>query len=238
MPPKKKFSKTIYKFPQSFHDLPKSLSKNYYQPEPESIINDQIIIIKNFFNKDLCNELIKSFETQLNMETTPLIKSKEYAARFNDRLSMNDLLSANILWQYLQKILLDNPYNDEDLNEINQIFQDAVGLNPQLRVYRYTRGHHFGKHYDDSVICPIPPQGTKKGYTTWTLLIYLTGDEEFKGGGTIFYSEIKNIKPLNIHPNKGMALLHKHGDDCLKHEAEMVANGAKWVLRSDVVFPI
>ena len=37
------------------------------------------------------------------METTPLIKSKEYAARFNDRLSMNDLLSANILWQYLQK---------------------------------------------------------------------------------------------------------------------------------------
>ena len=62
------------------------------------------------------------------------------------------------------KILLDNPYNDEDLNEINQIFQDAVGLNPQLRVYRYTRGHHFGKHYDDSVICPIPPQGTKKVY--------------------------------------------------------------------------
>ena len=31
---------------------------------------------------------------------------------------------------------------------------------------------------------------------------------------------------MNIHPNKGMALLHKHGDDCLKHEAEMVANGA------------
>ena len=55
---------------------------------------------------------------------------------------MNDLLSANIL-AIFTKILLDNPYNDEDLNEINQIFQDAVGLNPQLRVYRYTRGHHF-----------------------------------------------------------------------------------------------
>lgn len=43
---------------------------------------------------------------------------------------------------------------------------------------------------------------------------------------------------MNIHPSKGMALLHKHGDDCLKHEAEIVENGEKWVLRSDVIFPI
>ncbi|RCK67288.1 hypothetical protein Cantr_03349 [Candida viswanathii] len=238
MPPKKKFATAPYTFPQSFNDLPKSLTKSYYQPEPESIIDDQIVVIRNFFTKDLCNELIKSFETKLTLETTPLIKSKEYAVRFNDRTSMTDLVSADILWLYLAQILSSNPYNDEDLAEINEIFQDGVGLNPQLRVYRYKRGHHFNKHYDDSVVCPIPPHGKENGRTKWTLLIYLTGDDEFKGGGTIFYPEVRGVLPLNIHPSKGMALLHKHGDDCLKHEAEVVESGEKWVLRSDVVFPI
>lgn len=33
-----------------------------------------------------------------------------------------------------------------------------------------------------------------------------------------------------------MALLHLHGDDGLEHEAEPVIQGAKYVLRSDVVF--
>lgn len=242
MPPKKKPSSgataTRYTFPQTFIDLPKSLSKSYYRPEPESIIDDQIIVIRNFFTKELCNELIKSFETKLSLETTPIIKSKEYAVRFNDRTSMTDLISADILWKYLEQILLNNPYEDEELGEINEIFKESVGLNPQLRVYRYKKGHHFNKHYDDSVVCPIPPSGKKNGRTKWTLLIYLTGDEEFKGGGTIFYPEIRKCPPLNIHPSKGMALLHKHGDDCLKHEAEIVENGEKWVLRSDVIFPI
>ena len=166
MPPKKKPSSgataTRYTFPQTFIDLPKSLSKSYYRPEPESIIDDQIIVIRNFFTKELCNELIKSFETKLSLETTPIIKSKEYAVRFNDRTSMTDLISADILWKYLEQILLNNPYEDEELGEINEIFKESVGLNPQLRVYRYKKGHHFNKHYDDSVVCPIPPSGKKK----------------------------------------------------------------------------
>jgi hypothetical protein len=33
----------------------------------------------------------------------------------------------------------------------------------------------------------------------------------------------------------GMALLHKHGDDCLLHEGREVKSGEKWVLRSDLV---
>jgi hypothetical protein len=35
----------------------------------------------------------------------------------------------------------------------------------------------------------------------------------------------------------GMALLHKHGDDCLFHEGKEVLSGEKWVLRSDLVVP-
>ncbi|KAI5960643.1 NOT3 [Candida pseudojiufengensis] len=201
--PKKQIK--LFKFPDSFINLPNSLTE-YNFPEPESI-HEQIITIPNFFSKSLCTELIKSFEHQLDLQTTPLIKSKDYAARYNDRANTLDLNAAHILWLYLQKILSHNPYNDPDLQLISNQFKSAMGLNPNLRIYRYVKGHHFGAHYDDSVICDIPPLGKQKGETKWTLLIYLTGGDEFIGGDTIFY---EGKKTINVHPIKGMALLHKH----------------------------
>lgn len=273
---KKLLASAAYDFPKSFKDLIKNVNP-YYVPEPEVLQDDQIIVINNFFSKDLCQELIKSFESQLKLETTPLIKSKEYAARYNDRASITDAQAADVLWRYIKHILLastnscyeggngndkessnnnegedeDNDNDDDadsdadadsDCARIRRIFSSAVGLNPQLRVYRYTQGHHFGAHYDESVTCPIPLKGKQMGKTGWTLLIYLTGGEEFVGGGTIFHPEFHRGKQIsdyiNIHPSKGMALLHKHGDSCLKHEAEIVRRGVKWVLRSDVVYPI
>lgn len=240
MGPKKKTKAQLlpsYKFPQSFYGLKAALEKLFYKPTPQSLVSDQIIVIEHFFTPEFCDELIASFEANLQLEATPLIKSREYAARYNDRISLTSYHAADALWSYLQSILLAKPeYNDEDIEEINAIFHNAQSLNPQLRVYRYTKGHHFGKHYDDSVKCPLAHNPTIQGHTKWTLLIYLTGDEEFQGGGTIFYPDMKGQECLNVHPSKGMALLHKHGDDCLKHEAELVKDGAKWVLRSDVTY--
>ncbi|CUM57637.1 unnamed protein product [Debaryomyces tyrocola] len=231
-----------FKFPDNFNNLLVNYSKQFFKPQPETLIRDQIIIVEKFFSNELCNELIKSFESspELKMETTPLIKSKEYAARFNDRGFSVDFDASRNLWSYLQKILLQEfEYEDDDGNDMKLIFNDAIALNSQLRIYRYRKGHHFGQHYDESVICPLAEdKSNQKGITKWTLLIYLTGDDEFKGGGTIFYPDYSSAKHLNVHPSKGMALLHKHGDDCLKHEAEIVEDGVKWVLRSDVVYPL
>lgn len=233
MPPKKQ---PQYKFPSSFDNLANP-SKNFFVPRSESVAHDQIVTINGFFKKEICNELIKSFERELKLETTPLIKSKDYAARVNDRCIINNWNAAQTLWTYLQSILLQDPgYEDEELDEIRAIFDEAVCLNSQLRVYRYRKGHYFQQHYDESVTAPINEQGTKHGKTKWTLLVYLTGDDEFVGGGTIFYGNSRSQKPLNIHPSKGMALLHKHGDDCLLHEGELIKDGIKWVLRSDIVY--
>lgn len=234
---KAKSTKPTYQFPNNFHNLNNDLKKQFYKPQPTSIVSGQIITIDNFFSKELCDELIKSFETQLHLETTPVIKSKGYALRINDRAAVHDFESSQILWNYLRELLLQQvEYDDEDMDEINSIFQNACGLNPNLRIYRYLKGHHFNKHYDESVKCQRSENGSL-GKTKWTLLIYLTGDDEFVGGGTIFHPDFRGVKPLNIHPSKGMALLHKHGDDCLMHEGEMVKSGAKWVFRSDVVYP-
>ncbi|ODV79711.1 uncharacterized protein CANTADRAFT_89347 [Suhomyces tanzawaensis NRRL Y-17324] len=236
MPPKKSVAKQ-YTFPQNFLDVSNSAKTQFFKPQPQIVVSDQIITINNFFSKELCNELIKSFEKGLGLETTPLIKSKEYALRINDRAAVNDFGAAQAMWSYLRDILLQEvEYEDEELEEINDTFRDACGLNPQLRVYRYKKGHHFNQHYDESVVCARNESGSLKGRTKWTLLIYLTGDDEFEGGGTIFYPDYRGAEPLNVHPSKGMALLHKHGDDCLKHEGEIVRRGEKWILRSDVVY--
>lgn len=240
MPPKKLLAKQkapSYVFPQRLFEQSKSLKKQFYVPQPETIIPGQIVTIEHFFSEDFCDQLISSFESDLKLETTPLIKSKDYAARYNDRISLTDNEAASALWDYLKQILLQKvDYEDEELEQINEIFSDAKSLNPQLRVYRYTKGHHFGKHYDDSVKCPLAHDPTKTGHTKWTLLIYLTGGDEFVGGGTIFYPDSNSKSEINVHPTKGLALLHKHGDDCLQHEAEIVKEGVKWVLRSDVTY--
>ncbi len=50
------------------------------------------------------------------------------------------------------------------------------------------------------------------------------------------YAGNRNRKLLSVAPAPGLALLHKHGDCCLEHEAAAVTAGCKYVLRSDVVF--
>ena len=82
--------------------------------------------------------------------------------------------------------------------------------------------------------------------TTWTLLIYLTGPVTgCVGGATVFYPELGPAKkfsgkssdgtdPIVVDLEVGMALLHKHGQDCLLHEGRAVIQGEKWVIRSDL----
>lgn len=73
--------------------------------------------------------------------------------------------------------------------------------------------------------------------TTWTLLIYLS---TCVGGETVFYPEIPSKSKhklqgeIVVQPEVGMALLHKHGQECLLHEGRVVEDGEKWVIRSDL----
>lgn len=106
--------------------------------------------------------------------------------------------------------------------------QQAVGLNPNIRMYKYSIGERFGKHIDDC--CYVPEL---HGYTKYTLLVYLSSTA---GGDTVFYDD-KDRVVASVQPQTGLALLHRHGEkECLEHEATAVMRGVKYVLRSDVVF--
>lgn len=40
--------------------------------------------------------------------------------------------------------------------------------------------------------------------------------------------------PVEVAPKAGYALLHRHGEACMLHEARKVVEGEKWVIRSDL----
>jgi hypothetical protein len=218
---------------------PKSLIQ--LTPSPKCILTtvvpNQIYTIPEFIPSNVCNNLITWFET-LPLETTEQPPKKDYAARVNDRGSVQDSAIAEVLWKQLRLVLSGENkminYRLETELEENEFehseFQYCIGLNENIRIYRYRKGQYFGAHFDESV-------KTAKGTTQWTLLIYLTGTAtgEVSGGETIFYREGSKHQVV-ISPTKGMALLHKHGDDCMLHEGALVQEGLKWVLRSDLVW--
>ncbi|XWS37745.1 hypothetical protein CRYUN_Cryun19dG0071400 [Craigia yunnanensis] len=105
----------------------------------------------------------------------------------------------------------------------------AVGLNPNIRFYRYKVGQRFGRHIDESVDLG------EGNHTHYTLLVYLSGAPKTKGksdssnpkdsaseplvGGEPVFHGSRNGVTAEVAPAEGMALLHIHGDKCMLHES-------------------
>ncbi|RVX74830.1 hypothetical protein B0A52_01107 [Exophiala mesophila] len=198
----------------------------------DTVLDDQILVIRNLFTGTLCKNYI-AFLSSLPLTTTPGKPKRGEATRVNDRFQIQDASFAKILWERsgLQSLV------QRSENEIN-FGGHVLGLNPNIRVYRYRPGQFFDQHYDESNKLQFGDDSVP-AKTTWTLLIYLTTCE---GGETAFYPEPATKKervpdPIVVGLEAGMALLHKHGDDCLLHEGKEVKSGEKWVLRSDLVVP-
>ncbi|BGP53035.1 hypothetical protein JCM8202_004119 [Rhodotorula sphaerocarpa] len=200
------------------------------KPHTFSAPAEGILLLDNF----LSLKVRKSFLTLLTAPHSPVkldpptAPKRGEAARTNERVAFSDPDLADRLW------------NDTGLREACQQYvqghrgRKPVGLNPNLRIYRYSPGAYFGPHYDDDNVV----EGL--GVTEWTLLVYLTGAEDgVVGGETAFYPSPtrKGNGPAIVPELKaGRALLHRHGQHCALHEGRVVERGEKWVLRSDVVF--
>ncbi|KAL3466649.1 hypothetical protein BJX64DRAFT_284212 [Aspergillus heterothallicus] len=207
----------------------------------DPILTDQIYLIRNFLTASLCKTYV-SFLSSLPLITTPGKPKKGEAVRVNDRFQIQDATFADILWRETAlKDLVTNPVTEnEQPLPLKEIWGgEPLGLNANIRIYRYSPGQFFAQHYDDSNILSFSSSSLPSptpARTTWTLLIYLS---TCSGGETTFYPEPtqanRNPEPISIAPELGMALLHRHGDRCLLHEGSKVTNGEKWVLRSDLV---
>ncbi|KAL2393598.1 hypothetical protein ABEF93_003883 [Exophiala dermatitidis] len=196
----------------------------------ETVLARQILVIRKLFTSALCKTYV-SFLSSLPLTTTPGKPKRGEATRVNDRFQIEDAVFSRMLWEQSGLRHLVESFEDSDA-----FGGDVLGLNPNIRVYRYRPGQFFDQHYDESNKLQF---GDEKApaKTTWTLLIYLTTCE---GGETAFYPESgrkdeQTPEPIVVGLETGMALLHKHGDDCLLHEGREVKSGEKWVLRSDLV---
>ncbi|KAI8326214.1 hypothetical protein GQ54DRAFT_106778 [Martensiomyces pterosporus] len=191
------------------------------------VVTGHIFTIRNLLSKAECDAFIDIANSVCI--PTPGIPKRGEAFRNNARSSTIDEECAQRLWQ------------DTGLSRLLSGWQHPDGKSPaglleNIRLYRYGPGERFGKHYDDYF---FDSKGRRSEYT---LLVYLNSvdDKRFKtgerasGGETVFYA--RRMDPVSISPETGLALLHKHGADCLQHEALELRNSYKYVLRSDLIF--
>lgn len=212
------------------------------------LLPDQILTISGFWPVSLCKTYVKFLST-LALVTTPGKPKKGDAVRVNDRFQVDDPGFAEKLWSdtALKELVLHPSTDGTQLDEAEtkKLWGgEVLGLNSNIRIYRYTKGQFFDQHYDDSNYVFFPSASSPNavpGRTTWTLLLYLTSPATgCKGGETVFYPEAPNKReaapaPVVAELEVGMALLHRHGKDCLLHEGREVTEGEKWVIRSDLV---
>ncbi|KZF19598.1 hypothetical protein L228DRAFT_285546 [Xylona heveae TC161] len=219
-----------------------------------TLVENQIITIPNFFTASLCKTYV-SFLSSLPFLTTPAKPKKGDAVRVNDRFQIEDPAFAEQLWNSTAlkdlvcgSAISEYDYAEEGMSEAarRQLWGgEVVGLNPNIRIYRYRKGQFFAQHYDESnkLSLPTTPTATP-AKTTWTLLIYLTSPSSgCIGGETVFYPDpstssssngLTSGKSVVVSLETGTALLHKHGEDCMLHEGLEVKEGEKWVIRSDL----
>ena len=142
-------------------------------------------------------------------EVAPITTGLDLAVRNNTRVMWDDAPEAAAL---LDRVAHRVPPRLSGLH--------LVGANPRLRLYRYGPGEHHGAHWDTVV----PFEGGSE--SRLTLVFYLNDD--FEGGETDF-AEIGQT----VTPRRGSALLFQHR---ILHTASEVRRGAKYVLRTDLVY--
>lgn len=117
-----------------------------------SLVEDQIVLIPNFWTASLCKTYV-SFLSTLPLVTTPGKPRKGDALRVNDHYQIDDPEFAERLWSStaLKDLILNHALDDgEDVRteECNRKLWggDVVGLNPRIRIYRYGKGQFFDQH--------------------------------------------------------------------------------------------
>lgn len=158
MPPKPKKKDPQRKGPEPPHQKKESEEKppNWPPLRPlipssdlylELLLEDQIYIIRNLLTTSLCKTYV-SFLSTLPLVTTPKLPKKGDAVRANDRFQINDPAFAESLWSStgLKGLVLDSEDEEDEASKRDLWGGEVLGLNPNIRIYRYTPGQFFAQH--------------------------------------------------------------------------------------------
>lgn len=120
----------------------------------ETILPMQILTIPKFFTATLCETYLHFASRSLNLTTTPGKPKRGEAVRVNDRISMYDLGFAERLWSETGlKDLVAREAGEDGGKELWG--GEVIGLSPNIRVYRYSKGQFFDKHCNPPICGPM-----------------------------------------------------------------------------------
>lgn len=115
----------------------------------ETLLDDQILIIRNLLTSTLSKTYV-SFLSSLPLVTTPSRPKKYEAVRVNDRFQVHDPIFAEMLWSSTAlKRLVSEEGGDAGADGgagAGLWGGEVLGLNPNIRIYRYGPGQFFDKH--------------------------------------------------------------------------------------------
>jgi len=151
---KSKSSNTTTPQPQSqpqrpdwppLHPLPSP-----YDLTLDSLTKNQIITIPHLFTSSLCAKYV-SFLKSLPLVTTPGKPKRGDAVRVNDRFQITDAEFSRRLWEEtsLKPLVTEGEIDGEAVtaeDRTNLWGGEVLGLNPNIRVYRYSEGQYFDCH--------------------------------------------------------------------------------------------
>lgn len=202
-------------------------------------------------NLSLLKDVLTPYECQSIIAATESVGFLPDAP-INDDGSEGSILAHNVYW------MIDQSFHDKLWQRVSPLLPPSISgktlrsINRRFRVYRYVPGAEYRVHIDGA----WPPSGvdpTTKAYqydsssasarqsSLFTFLIYL--NDEFEGGHTNFFvpsvvEGVMNAYPIT--PVMGSVAMFPHGEaeGALLHEGSGVRRGAKYIIRTDVVYDV
>lgn len=121
----------------------------------ETLLPDQILTMPRLWTTSLCKSYI-NFLSTLPLTTTPGKPKKGDAVRVNDRFQVDDAAFAERLWsqtalqQLISSPVIDGAALDEE-GKRKLWGGEVLGLNSNIRIYRYVKGQFFDQHCKSSI---------------------------------------------------------------------------------------
>lgn len=229
-------------------DFPSLPKKDVFAYKFEEIIPG-VLVCDDVFSRNECQLLIQSCKDYLeptNKNNAPPKKGEAFRnnERYLHAVEKENKEFADKLWkERLLPIFLSERNKDYlEMFELSSLCPSSqpmqpdsekgflpVGVNTDLKFYRYKQGARFGQHVDEPVFKQIDGD---KLVSEFTVLIYIGCENGLKGGETKFWLK---KDPVMVEPKCGRVCLHWTGKDCL-HSGEEVERGEKYVLRTDLFY--
>lgn len=171
---------------------------------------DDAFAVKQFFTEEECARYVAAAEAagfESATITGGLGAVVDRHVRDNDRVILDNASWATEIWQRLK-----------DFAPGKMGGHNAIGCNERFRIYRYRPGQQFKWHHDGAF------ERENGERSRVTVLIYL--NDGYLGGDTEF-------QDFSLKPERGMALGFAH---FMVHRGQVVLQGTKYVLRTDVMY--